>query len=194
MVTFNESFSSSLNTIKFTCCRNKADFQNTWIWRFWFVFQQVQHLQNGLILRKAYVENLNLLKDTPQGLTKKVFAISTVTPRTTQSVIAFLYGLIPQFHLDKVFCKFESLEYSIYCSNVLFTFFFLLIFFRLKSTILTVTYFEEKVVQLQKEWRAVLTSFEIISTKQDNAPIQPFVNCQICLNWVIILVSSGNFN
>ncbi|XP_039247843.2 2-phosphoxylose phosphatase 1-like isoform X1 [Styela clava] len=71
----------------------------------------VQHIHNGEILRKMYIQNHNLLAEAIKNkaeIANKILVVSTTRSRTVQSAIAFLYGLIPDFHLDQVDIKYSN--------------------------------------------------------------------------------------
>lgn len=66
---------------------------------------QIQHIHNGKVLRRRYIERHNFLRNALQDrkqLQKAIHAVTTTRTRTMQSAVGFLYGLLPDFHLYEV--------------------------------------------------------------------------------------------
>ncbi|XP_076472753.1 2-phosphoxylose phosphatase 1-like [Babylonia areolata] len=85
----------------------------------------LQHLFNGLSLRRKYGEGWGLFSP-PFSPLAHLAVHSTVTSRTYQSAVAFIYGLLPRFDLSQVhvraspnvmFCR-PSLVPAACCSNL----------------------------------------------------------------------------
>nr|XP_002126983.1 2-phosphoxylose phosphatase 1 isoform X1 [Ciona intestinalis] len=64
------------------------------------VIGALQHLHNGLMLREAYIRKHKLVDPATQD--KFVYVRSTHVRRTFQSAVAFLYGFLPNYHLQDI--------------------------------------------------------------------------------------------
>jgi len=67
---------------------------------FFCCFWQIQQLNNGRLLRHAYLDKLNFLNS--DDISRSVLVQTTHVRRTLQSAVAFLYGFLPGYHLKKV--------------------------------------------------------------------------------------------
>ena len=63
-----------------------------------------QHIRNALFLRSVYIDNWKILKLT-EPFNKQILMRSTKWARCVQSGLAFMYGFIPQFHLNDIYIE-----------------------------------------------------------------------------------------